>query len=336
MSQVASPPGRCVVFAGKQQVSVEPFDLEDPGPGQVRFQTELSLMSTGTENIVFNRLFDSGTHWDNWVRYPFHPGYSSVGVVDKVGEGVSSLRPGDRIACRSGHRSFALLAESDCLRVPEKLASEEAVWFALAKIAFHGAKAAAYEIGDSVLIVGAGPIGQMSLRWARLAGAADIVVVDSVANRMAIAQAGGATATIVCGIDEARDEVLKACGGKLPRVVIDSTGNAAVFTAALGLARDHGKVVILGDTGAPARQVLSPDVIQRGLTIVGAHDGHNTPEWSNASIGRLFFRLAADGRFPLRGLTSHRFKPEQCREAYETANRDRSQTMGVLFDWRMA
>jgi 2-desacetyl-2-hydroxyethyl bacteriochlorophyllide A dehydrogenase len=336
MCGMSSSLDRRLVFTGKQQVSVESFDLPEPGPGQIRLKTEISLMSTGTENIVFNRLFDPGTHWDSWVRYPFYPGYSSVGMVEKIGEGVSSLKPGDRIATRADHSSAALVKEIDCLRIPEALPSEEAAWFALGKITFHGAKAAAYTWGDSVLIIGAGPIGQMSVRWARVAGVADIIVVDSVPDRMAMALAGGATATIVASIDQARDAILSSCGGKLPRVVIDSTGNAAVFAAALGLAASGGRVVILGDTGQPARQTLTPDVLSRGLTIVGVHDSHNTPEWNNATIGALFLRFAADGRISLRGLTSHRFKPEQCQEAYETANRDRSKTMGILFDWKTA
>jgi 2-desacetyl-2-hydroxyethyl bacteriochlorophyllide A dehydrogenase len=336
MVSTPTTPGQRLVFTGLRQVSLENFELEEPGPGQVRFRTEFSLMSTGTENIVFNRLFDPGTHWDLWVRYPFYPGYSAVGVVEKVGDGVSSLRPGDRIASRVSHRSVALVEENECVRIPSTLPLEEAAWFALGKITFHGAKAAAYTLGDSVLIIGAGPIGQMSLRWARADGVSDIVVVDSVPDRMAMAQAGGATATIVAGIDQAREAVMKACGGKLPRVVIDSTGNPVVFAAALSLAADRGRIVILGDTGQPAKQSLTPDVITRGLTIVGAHDAHNTPEWNTATIGALFLRLAAEGRISLRGLTSHLFQPDQCQEAYETANRDRSKTMGILFDWRTA
>ena len=74
-------------------------------------------------------------------------------------------------------------------------------------------------------------------------------------------------------------------------------------------------------------------MITRGLTIVGAHDGHNTLEWTDATISQLFFDLASTGRFNLEGLTSHTFKPEDCAEAYATANRDRATTMGIIFDW---
>jgi 2-desacetyl-2-hydroxyethyl bacteriochlorophyllide A dehydrogenase len=331
MSSIAN--ARRLFFPGKQQVLIESFDPGPPGKGEVLVRTHCSLMSTGTENIVFNRLFDPGTHWDRWVKYPFYPGYSSVGIVEQVGEEVETLKPGDRVAYRVWHRSHAVVKAISCYPILEGIPFEQAVWFALAKIAFLGAKAADYRLGDGCLIIGAGPIGQMSLRWASAAGASPVIVVDTAANRMPLAKAGGATATILEPIDRARDAVLAAGGGKLPRVVIDTTGNPVVFGAALGLAADRGTVVILGDTGQPARQTLTSDVITRGLTIVGAHDGHNTPQWNDATIAPLFFSLAATGRISLEGLTSHRFKPEQCAEAYETANRDRSVTMGILFDW---
>jgi 2-desacetyl-2-hydroxyethyl bacteriochlorophyllide A dehydrogenase len=330
----SSPSGaRRLVFPAKQKVLIESFDPGKPDAGQVLIRTHLSLMSTGTENIVFNRLFDGGTHWDRWVKYPFYPGYTSVGTIEEIGEGVTDLAVGQRVAFRIGHRSHMVMKAIDCFPIPDELPFEQAVWFSLAKITFHGARAAGYSLGDSVLIIGAGPIGQMSIRWARAAGVADIIVVDTAAHRMPLAKEGGATATITAPITEARDAVLEARDGKLPRVVIDSTGNAAVFSGALGLAGDFGKLVILGDTGSPAQQTLTPDVLRRGLTIVGVHDGHNTPEWTDATISRLFFRLSTSGRFPMAGLTSHVFAPDDAAQAYETANRDRSITMGLIFDW---
>jgi 2-desacetyl-2-hydroxyethyl bacteriochlorophyllide A dehydrogenase len=322
-----------LVFSGKQQVHLEAFDPGLPEKGQVRVRIHLSLMSTGTENIVFNRMFDPGTHWDKWVKYPFYPGYTSVGTVEAVGEDVTKLKVGDRVALRPGHRSHHVLSEKECYPIPDGLPFEQAVWFALAKITFHGALAAGYSLGDSVLVIGAGPIGQMSVRWAQAAGVETLIVVDTAEHRMPLAKAGGATAVITAPINEARDAVLAVGHGNLPRVVIDSTGHAAVFAAALGLAAKFGKVVVMGDTGSPAQQALTPDVIMNGLTIVGVHDSHDTAIWNTASIIRLFFSLAASGRFPLQGLTSHVFKPEQCTEAYTTANRHRATTMGIIFDW---
>ena len=324
---------RRLVFPAKQQVLIESFDPGKPGKGQVLIRTQLSLMSTGTENIVYNRLFDAGSHWDSWVNYPFYPGYTSVGIVESIGEDVTLVKAGDRVAFRQAHRSHAIENEANCYPIPDEIPFEQATWFALAKIAFVGARAADYRLGDSAMIIGAGPIGQMSIRWAAASGASPILVVDTAKSRLPLAEAGGATTVITAPITEAREAILKAGNHKLPKIVIDSTGNAAVFSAALGLAADRGRVVILGDTGSPASQTLTRDVITRGITIIGAHDAHNTAEWHDATIMHLFFSLVKTGRFSLEGLTSHVFVPEQCAEAYLTANRDRASTMGLIFDW---
>jgi len=325
---------RRLVFTGKQQVHLEAFDLAPPQAGEVLVRTRYSLMSTGTENIVFNRQFDPGTHWDRWVKYPFYPGYALAGVVEAVGKNVASLKVGDRVGFRKGHCSHALVSEAGCYKIPDALPLEQAVWFPLAKIAFNGSLAAKYQMGDSVLIIGAGPIGQMSTRWATAAGAASIVVVDALETRLALATAGGATAVIAGGIDQIREALLAANGGKLPRVVIDTTGNAKVFATALTLAADFGQIVVLGDTGTPTQQCLTSDVITRGLFITGAHAVHTTPQWNERTTTEFFFTLAPAGRFSLEGLNSHVFDPADCENAYAIANHDRGSTMGILFDWK--
>ncbi|MDP0496085.1 MAG: zinc-binding dehydrogenase [Verrucomicrobiota bacterium JB024] len=323
-----------LVFHGKQQVELEPFELPEVAAGQVKVKVHCTLMSTGTENIVFNRLFDEGTHWDKWVKYPFYPGYAAGGEVESVGDGVETLKPGDRVVFRGGHASHAVVNAGECYPVPAEVPLSEAVWFALAKIAFHGAVAANYRLGDRVLIIGAGPIGQMSLRWARAAGALKVLVADPLKERETIALTGGASAYISSPAGEAREEILEADDGCPPNVVIDSTGHPAVFAAALDLAGKGGRVVILGDTGQPARQTLTGDVMMKGLSIVGAHDGHQIPGWDQGAITGLFFSLVRDGRFSLGGLNTHTFVPDQCVEAYTCANRDRSKTMGILFNWK--
>ncbi len=322
-----------LAFPAKQQVQHEPFEVALPGEDEVLVETRLSLMSTGTENIVFNRQFDEGTHWHDWVKYPFYPGYACVGVVLETGNKVSDFKAGDRVAYRIPHQSHEVVKADACTKIPEQTSFEHAVWFSLAKIAFHGAKVADYRLGDSVLVIGAGPIGQMTIRWAAASGASSIISVDRLPARLELAKKGGATACISASIGEARDQIMEANGGKLPRVVIDSTGNAEVFKSALTLAADFGKIVVMGDTGRPAQQHLSSDLIMRGLTVVGAHDTHTNEQWNDGTIAQLFFDLTSRGRFSVEGLNSHHFKPADCGEAYAVANREREKTMGIIFDW---
>ncbi|HYF48614.1 MAG TPA: zinc-binding alcohol dehydrogenase [Planctomycetota bacterium] len=322
-----------LVFTGKQQVSLESFELDNLNPGQVRLKSICSLMSTGTENICFNRLFEPGSHWDRWVKYPFYPGYSTVAQVEAVGEGVTQFKAGDRVVTRRGHASHHIVNVDQCSLLPEGIDVDDAAWFALAKITAMGARAAQYQLGDSVVIIGAGPIGQMSIRWAAAAGAQRIIVADIVEMRLKMALAGGATHTVARSIDQALEEIKALNGGQQPRLVIDTTGNETVFTHALALPARFGRVVVLGDTGMPTHQHLTSDVITRGITIVGAHDGHETPEWNGPRIYSLFFDLLKSKRFNVAGLNTHTFTPAECKKAYEVCNTQRGQTMGILFDW---
>ncbi len=273
-----------IKFTGKQLVELESFEPKDPTGDQVRVRSLYSLMSTGTENIVFNRLFEAGSHWDQWVKYPFYPGYAMVGEVEEIGPGVKNLKKGDKVALRNSHASCHVVGEGQCHRVPEGVDLKAATWFALAKIAFMGVKAARYLVGDSVLLIGAGPIGQMSTRWANALGLQSITVVDLVKSRLAFAKQGGATTVIDSPV---------TLDLKVPdsRVVIDCTGNAKVFTAALHLVKPRGTVVILGDTGTPTEQHLTSDVMMRGITIVAAHDGHEDETWNSRTILPYFFEL---------------------------------------------
>ncbi|HTL52851.1 MAG TPA: zinc-binding alcohol dehydrogenase [Planctomycetota bacterium] len=324
------------VFTGERQVILEDFavpaasELKD---NQVRVRGLGSLLSTGTETIVYARRFEPNTGWDRWVKYPFYPGYSMIGEVEATGPAVKKLKKGDRVGLRNPHASHHIATEDKCVPVPKTLDLKQAAWFALAKICFMGARAAEYHLGDSVLIVGAGPIGQMSVRWARAAGAETIVVLDRIEGRLAAARQGGATHTFAKPVGDALADVQAACHGELPRVVMDSTGSSPAFAQSLACARQYGTLIIMGDTGTPSEQHLTHDVMLKGLTIRGAHDSHETAEWNLQSICRKFFNLVETKRFSLEGLTTHTFKPNQCKELYDTACDKRDATMGIYVDW---
>lgn len=325
-----------VRFVGQSQVESESFDLAEVGDNQVHVKSICSLLSTGTETIAYARQFEAGSHWDGWVKYPFYPGYATIGRVVACGSAVDTLEAGQRVAVRVGHASDSVVDAAQCFPVPDTVGDEAAAWFALAKITAMGARAAEYQLGDSVLIIGAGPIGQLATRWAAASGVESIAVADLASGRLEHAKHGGATAVIDRPIEEALPAIIEANNGKRPRVVIDSTGHAQVFASALNCVDRFGKVVVLGDTGAPTEQHLTSDVILRGLTVVGAHDGHERPGWDAGRIYRLFFTLVGDGRFDVDGLITHRVSGEDARTAYELAMTQRLQTMGILFKWNEA
>jgi len=332
-----SPTAHRIVFPERARVAIEEFALPDVGPAQVLFRTRYSLVSSGTERIALYGRFDPGTHWEGYARYPFYPGYSSVGEVATVGSEVRDLSVGDLVVARVGHASHHVTDAQGCTPVPSGIDSQQATWFALAKIALMGQWSAGYGLGARVLTIGAGPIGQMTVRWVNAAGARHNAVVDPVAHRRALAERGGATGTVDDLAD--RDTVLAACGGAPPEYVIDATGNAAVLGQVLPLAAMRGRVVILGNTGSPAAQRITDDVITRGLQIVGAHDVLSMldqPWDGDRALHGLFFHLVRTGRFDLEGLVTDVVSPTDAEAAYRAADERPDETIGVCFDWSKA
>lgn len=279
------------------------------------------------------RLFEPGTHWDDWVNYPFSTGYCTVGEVVEIDPSVASVSLGERVFVRCSHASEHVVAASRVSVIPESVSDEEAMWAALAMIGSMILPTGDIRLEDDVAIIGAGPIGQMALRWCVAAGC-NVIVCDPVSMRLKMATAGGAAAVFAGSVDDFGDAV-RAHFGSLPRIVIDTTGAAAVFAKALPLVRDFGTLVLLGDTGTPSEQRLTPDVIRRGVRINAGHIMHETKDWFEDRIYRTFFRLLESGRFSLEGLNTHKFASEACEDAYRLTTEKRSETMGVWFDWRI-
>lgn len=318
----------------KREIAMEEFELLRPLPGEIRVRTLCSLMSTGTELTVFNQRFTPGTHWEMYAQLPHRPGYTVIGEVELLGPEVDWPPVGQRVAIRRSHASHHIVPATACTPVPDLLSTQDAAWFALAKIAFRGAQAADYRLGDRVMIIGAGPVGQMSVRWARAAGAWPITVVDAIEERLELARRGGATVVVGKPLGQLLEDGELSDESDKPKIVVDTTGNPVVFTDALRVAARFGRVVILGDTGMPQEQHLTSDFIRKGLSIVGAHDMQTRNGWKQRAIDDVFFAFACAGRFDVGGLISHTFRPEQYAEAYDLADARRGQTMGILFDWR--
>ncbi len=328
-----------VIFTGPGQVELERRAVAPPGPGQALVETRRSLISTGTELICLHRRFEPGSHWDRWVQYPFSPGYSNVGVVREVGAGVEALRPGDRVASRAPHRSFVTVNAASALKLPEAVSDEEGIWFGLACIVQNGVRRAEHKLGDAVVVVGLGILGQLVTQYTRLLGAREVIAIDTAPARLAMATAHGATHALELPVGEARAEVERLTAGRGADVVYDVTGHPAVLPAALPLARRFGTLLLLGDAGAPSEQRLTLDVVTRGVRIVGAHD-NNPPAtatdhawWTHANMACLFFSYLARGQMRVCDLVTHRFPAHEAAAAYELLSRDRASAMGVVLEW---
>lgn len=334
---------RDIFFPAKNLVEVREVEVREPGPDEFLVRSTQSLISTGTEGIMLGNLFDAGSHWDRWwqLEYPdYRPGYSLVGQVVAKGKKVEHVREGERVALRYNHREYALVPATEAVyRVPDAVSDEDASWFHLATIVQNGIRRAEHRLGDDVAVIGLGLLGQLVVQYLRLTGARQIIAIDTAEKRLKWARDHGATTTLQMGAEEAREAVLRLTEGQGVHAVYDVTGAAAVFPHALRLLRQFGRLLLLGDTGSPASQYLTGDVITKGLTIIGAHDNnpprHSTEHayWSHLRMGELFFSYLQRGDMRVSDLVTHRYSPLDAPEAYRMLREERASAMGVIFDW---
>lgn len=326
---------RRIIFPSKGKVELQEFDLPEPGDHEVLVAIHYSLMSIGTESTILHQRYANGTHFDEMFSFPqLQTGVQAIGVIEAKGSAVDEFEYGQKVFVRMAHRSHAVLPATDCSAVPEGVNDRDACWCGLAKTAFRAAWAAPFRLGGLVVIVGAGPVAQMLVRWAKAAGMQDIIVVDPAAARLPFATLGGATTTIASSLAEAGDSLSAALPGASP-LIIDTTGNPRVMQQAQAVLDYQGKLLLLGDTGYPDQQTLSSHVMSKGLSIQATHDSHDRDGWDQRRIDALFFDLVARGQFNLSGLITHEFKPEQCEQAYQLIEEQRNTVMGLVYTWKV-
>jgi 2-desacetyl-2-hydroxyethyl bacteriochlorophyllide A dehydrogenase len=329
-----------IVFPEQDQVVAREEEVGAVGANDILLQTHCSLISTGTESIVLRKNFAPGTHWDNWIRFPKYPGYSSVGTILQTGENVRDFAVGQRVATRAEHRQFAVVPQDFVYPVPAALSDESAAWVAFGTIVQHGVRRPKIALGESVVVIGLGMLGQIAVQLARVCGAGEVIAIDTAPLRLEMAQTHGATHVLPMSAKEATAPVLEITGGAGAEVVLDVTGHAPVFAHALKLLRRFGRLVILGDTGNPDEQHLTSDVIRKDLLILGAHDTNPPREsddfarWSRREMIALFFKLIERGQVRVDDLITHTYSPANAPQAYEMLQTDRASAMGVLLDFR--
>jgi 2-desacetyl-2-hydroxyethyl bacteriochlorophyllide A dehydrogenase len=329
-----------VVFPTPRQVELREVPLEPPGPGQALVRTLCTLISTGTELTALTGDFPPNSAWARYVRYPWTAGYSHVGEVEAVGPGVEAVQPGDRLASHAPHGDRAVVTVARAERVPDGVSPEEAAFLPLAQITLNGLRQSEVIFGESVVILGAGLIGQLTARYCRLAGARPVILVDQSEARLARA------ADLGCVLVHPREEgqveaaVRSETRDRRADAVFEASGNPALLSLALRLPRRKGRVVILGSPRGAASLDLHDEVHTLGLRIIGAHNSTHPPvetpdsPWTLHRHAELFFDLLTAGELDVRSLIGHTYSGTAAAEAFGMLLEDRTQAMGVILSYQ--
>ena len=235
---------------------------------------------------------------DFFPTFPLIPGHELAGEVVRIGSAVEEVAVGDRVmvdptvTCEECH--FCMInRQNHCLhwnavgvtrdggfaeyvRVPvkncyrfEKVSFGEAAFCEPLACVVFGQDRAKIDIGSQVLVIGAGPIGQLHLQASRANGASSVTCVDVVESKLALARELGATDVVIA--DNALEDKLKKIARYGFDVVIDATGVARVMQESLRFVKPGGTYVVFGVCAPHDKIEFSPfDVYRRDLTIVGS------------------------------------------------------------------
>ena len=324
-----------IVLTGKQQVELMLEETPPAPDGGILVETRKSLISTGTETICYRSEMDGGSHWEGWVKYPFYLGYSNVGTVVELGKGTEGYEIGDRVFSTGNHRQYAAV-RGGAVKIPDGVSDESAAWSKLAMITQTSVRRAELKMGAHVVIIGAGPLGQLLTQYCRVMGAAEVMVIDTIDSRLEVAFSHGGTQTFAGSAADAIPFVESHTDGNLADVVFDATGHFAVLPMALKLARQFGTLMLTGDSPHPSKQVLTGDVLTRQVNIRGTHNEKLAPhveDWTGPKIMQLFHTYLERGQMRVDDLITSRHAPSEAPEVYANLLVNRAETIGVVFDW---
>jgi L-iditol 2-dehydrogenase len=282
---------------------VTDMPIEDPGPGEVQVRIE-AVGVCGSDLHAFTE----GAVGSTPNVYPMVLGHEPAGRIVKTGAGVTGLAAGDRGAlepahycyhcefCLSGHhnvcanirflsnphhpgffRELVNLPVANFLPIPKGMSFNEAALAEPLAIAMHSLRLASIRPGETVAVIGAGPIGLLTIAALRAVQAGRIWAVEPVAHRRELARGMGADAVIEPG--EAAEEILNGTGQRGVDCAIDCAAGEHTTSQAIQVTRSAGRVALTGIHSTPLVSMDGSAMRRKELTIFNVRrSNHETEE----------------------------------------------------------
>ena len=276
---------KAAVYRGRRRLVVEEIPTPEPGLGQALVKVRCCAIC-GTD--VHAYLYDAppvGTVM----------GHEYCGTIAAVGAGVTRWREGDRVAGGGGmappgsvpsfkaprfnyrtmgfdakpvraYAEYVLMEEWEPLPVPDGVSDEDAALCEPLAVAVHAVRRSALRLGDSVAVLGAGPIGLFCIQAARAAGAGKVVVSEPSAARAQAALALGADAVVDPKDGDPVEGALARTGGAGPDLVFDCAGAPSTLDQAMNMVRREGEVMLVALAWEPT-PLLPVDWIAREINL---------------------------------------------------------------------
>jgi L-iditol 2-dehydrogenase len=247
----------------------------DPGPGEVLIR----LRAVGICGSDMHWYLEGGIGAFK-AAYPQVLGHEPAGEVAAVGAGVRGFSVGDRVAlepsitcgrcefCRAGRhnncassvfmgspqmfglfREYAVIPEANAVAIPDSMSFTEATLIEPVAVILHVLELAPVRVGETVAVMGAGPIGLLTAALARVSGASKVFVADRVAHRLRMAESMGADVAVET--PRLQQAILDHTRGRGVDIVFDAAAKLETIHGAFFAARPGGRVVLIGIPGEP-------------------------------------------------------------------------------------
>ncbi len=332
--------GTYIVFESIGRAVVKSFEVTQPHPGEVLLENDYTVISAGTERANLMQLPNTGTAESG---FPFRPGYCGAGRVSAVGDGVTSLKVGDRVVVNwGGHRSHTIKKAEATLRIDDNAIDLlDAAFAPIAAFSLLGVRKLRLEIGESVMIAGQGILGVFALQFASLSGAVPVLVADLHPDRRALALKLGAAAALSPAAADFVAQAKALTEGKGPQAVVEVTGSAAALQQALAYVAWEGRIALLGCTRVSDVPIdFYQHVHRRGISLIGAHTNARAKQesapghWTELDDYRAFLKLVAAGKVKTRPMISEVVSPATAPAVYQRLAEVKNPPLGIVFDWR--
>lgn len=258
---------KAAVLYGNEEIRFDDFKTPEVVAGTVK----VKVVATGICGSDVPRVLHNGAHF-----YPIVLGHEFSGDVVEVGEGVTSLKVGDRVSgvpllpcltcedCQNGNYSlckhysfigsrqqgsfaeYVVLPERNAVKFDPSISYEQGAMFEPSTVALHGLLQNDYQGGENVAILGGGTIGIFTMQWAKIYGAKKVVVFDISDERLELAKRLGADETINTLDKDSMERAKEITDGKGYRYVYETAGVTDTMYMAFLLASNKAEICFIG------------------------------------------------------------------------------------------
>ncbi len=301
----------------------------------------------------FNLLKTNGIALTNEIisqkGFDYHPiGYSAAGVIISLGKNVTSFSLGDKVACAGAkyayHSEYICIPENLCVHVPKGLSLDKASTITLGTIALQGVRRANPTMGENVLVVGLGIIGQLTVQLLKSNGC-NVFGLDLDERRVNIAKSSGLDIGFLNNKD-IEDQILRITNGYGVDCVIitASTNSDSVVSNAFKCCRKKARVILVGDVGLNLKRddIYSKEIDFLVSTSYGPgrydqryeEEGLDYPlpyiRWTENRNMQEYLRLINKGKLSIDLFISNKFSLDKFEEAYQSLQLEEKKILAIL------